>query len=218
VGIFRKPADPIGETEASLVQLRRRRDVLATKLAEVKIGCEKAQDSWQAALDGDDPSRLEKAGTRLAGAKEIAALLEGELDDCARQIAIAETELSFAQDRVGREAKAARLDQQAKTIAPMFDRYGEACARFAEELSRIDFFDAQAAASIILQTSEAVLGAKQSILDQMRFMAAELRREPTPRVAEPKLPAGVLPRGIVPGRNDTHQPQFWSGDKMFPAG
>jgi chromosome segregation ATPase len=210
VGIFRKPDDPIGEIEASLAQLHHRRDVLATKLAEAKIGCEKAEAAWQAALDGDDPKALEKAGARLLEAKELANLLEAELDDYARQIAIAETELSFAQDRAAREAKAARLDSQAAAIEPRFDDYAAAASRFGNELSKIEgLFDAEAAASIILQTSEAVLGAKQSILNQMRFLSAELRRDPPPRAPEPSpMPAGTVPRTwrALGERNDPHEP------------
>src|SRR6202011_2700164 len=45
-------------------------------------------------------------------------------------------------------------------------------------------FDAEAAGAIVRQTAASVLGAKPVILDQMRFMAAELRREPPPRAPE----------------------------------
>jgi len=216
--IFGKAAGPIGEIEASLTQLRRRRDVLATKFAEAKIGCEKAEAGWQAALDGDDSKALANAGARFAGAKELVNLLEADLDDYARQIATAETELSFAQDRAAREEKAARLDRQAATIEPLFGDYAAAAGRFADELSAIQgLFDAEAAGSIVRQTAEAVLGAKQTILDQMRFLAAELRREPPPRAPEPpKLPAGAMPRGIVPDRNDPHSPPMWAGSRAFP--
>ncbi len=170
------------------------------------------------ALDGDDPKALEKSGARLLEAKELANLLESELDDYARQIAIAETELSFAQDRTAREEKAARIDSQAKAIEPLFDDYGAAAGRFANELSKIEgLFDAEAAAAIILQTFEAVLGAKPSILAQMQFLSAELRREPPPRAPEPReLPAGTMPRGILPGRSDPHEPAMWAGDRAFP--
>jgi hypothetical protein len=200
--------------------LRRRRDVLAAKLAEARASCEKSEIAWQAALDGDDPKALENAGGRLLEAKELANFLEAELDECARQIAIAETELSFAQDRAAREAKAARLDNQRATIEPLFDDYATAAGRFADELGRVEgIFDVEAAGSIVRQTAESVLGAKQMILDQMRFMAAELRREPPPRAPAPlELPVGVLPRGIVPGRNDPHQPPMWTGNRAFPAG
>ena len=216
--IFGKSAGPVGEMEASRTQLRHRRDILATKFAEAKIGCEKAQAGWQAALDGDDPKALEKAGARLLEAKELANLLEAELDDYARQIAIVESELSLAQRRAAREAKAGILDQQSKAIRPLFDDFAAAASLFANELNKIEgLFDAEAAASLILQTSEAVLGAKEMILDQMQFMAGELRRDPPPRALEPPtLAAGTMPRGILPGRNDPHEPPIWAGNRAFP--
>jgi hypothetical protein len=217
--IFGKPADPIGEIEASLTQLRHRRDVLATKFAEAKIGCEKAEASWQASLDGDDPKALEKTGPQLCKAKEFVNHLEAELDDCARQIAVVEAEFMFAQDRAAREAKAARFDSQAATIEPLFDDYSAAAGRFANELSKIEgLFDAEAAASIIRQTSEAVLGAKQTINDEMRFLAGQLRHDPPPRAPEPPpMAAGTRPRGpIWPDRNDPHEPAMWAGDKALP--
>src|ERR1700752_2556369 len=99
--IFGKPTDPISE----LTQLRRRRDVLAAIFASAKIGCEKAEAGWQAALDGDDPKALEKSGPQLCKAKEFVNHLETEIDDHAQRIAVAETELFFAQDRAAREAK-----------------------------------------------------------------------------------------------------------------
>lgn len=216
MGILRKPAGPIGETEASLMQLRRRRDVLAAKFAEAKIGCEKTESGWQAALDGDDPKALEKAGARLLEAKELANLLEAELDDYARQIATAETELSFAQNRAAREAKAARLDSQAAAIEPLFDHYAAAAGRFADELSRIEgVFDAEAAGSIVRQTAESVLGAKEMMLGQMRFLAGELRRDqPQKRPEQAPLQARGGP--IIPDRNDPHPPAMWGGDRAFP--
>jgi hypothetical protein len=218
VGIFRKPADPIGEIDASLTQLRRKRAMLESKSAEAKADCEKAQAAWESALHSDDPKLLDRFGARLLQAKELANLLDSELDGHATQIAIAESELSFAQDRAAREARAALLENQAATIEPMFDQYAAAAGRFANELSKIEgLFDAEAASSIILQTPEIVLGAKQSILNQMQFLADELRRDPPPRAPEPlKLPTGTMPRGILPSRNDPHPLPIWAGDRAFP--
>jgi hypothetical protein len=218
VGIFRKPADPIGEIETSLAQLRRRRDVLAAKLTEAQIGCEKAGAAWQTALDGDDSKVIEKAGAGLARAKEFCAHLEAALDDYARQIDEAEAAVSFAQDRAVRESKAANLDGHASALQPMFKDYLEVSERFANELSKIEgLFDVEAAGALVRQTSEALQGARDSILGQMQWMAGELRREQPPRAPEPReLPAGTMPRGIVPGRNDPHEPAMWAGDRAFP--
>jgi hypothetical protein len=216
VGIFRKPAGPIGEIEASLEQLRRKRDLVATSLGEAKASRAKAENVWESAVAGNDSKSLEKTGARLCEAKEFVTHLEAALDDYARQIDDAEAELLFAQDHSSREAKAALLDNQLATIEPLFDHYAAAAGRFANELSKIEgLFDAEAAASIIWQTSEAVQGAKQSILEGMRFLSAELRRDPPPRAPE-RLAAGVLPRGIVPNRNDPHEPAMWAGDRAFP--
>jgi hypothetical protein len=76
MGIFGKPTNSIGEVEASSTQLRRNRDMAAKTLVEAEVALEKAEIAWQAALNSDDSKALEKAGARLAGAKEFAAHLE----------------------------------------------------------------------------------------------------------------------------------------------
>ncbi|MFZ0495469.1 MAG: hypothetical protein WAM10_07470, partial [Methylocella sp.] len=178
MGIFKK-ADPIGELETSLTKLCKRRDFLAAQLAESERAIETAKASWQAALEGDDAKALEKAGGRLREAQEHASQLESELDNCARQISHAETEMSLAQNRAVREAKAANLDKQAQSISPMFAEYAEVSNRFAGELSKIEgVFDAESAGSIVRQTAESVLGAKGMILNEMRQVAAALRLDP----------------------------------------
>lgn len=218
MGIFRKPADPTGATKASLAQLRRKRDVVATTLREAKANCAKAENVWESALNGDDSKVIEKAGGGLARAKEFCAHLEAALDDYARQIDEAEAAVSFAQDRAVRESKAANLDGHASALQPMFKEYLEVSERFANELSRIEgVFDAEAAGAFVRKTSEALQGARDSILGQMQWMAGELRREPPPRAPEPtRLPAGTIPRGILPSRNDPHDPEIWAGDRAFP--
>ncbi|MGB6177202.1 MAG: hypothetical protein WBF43_12900 [Methylocella sp.] len=212
-------ADPVGELTASLAMLCKRRDFLARQLADGERAIETARSAWEAALDGDDPKALEKCGGRLREAQEHASRLESELDNCARQISNVETEMSLAQDRAKREAKAAVYDKLAQSIVPMLAEYAEVSNRFADELSKIEgVFDAQSAASIVRQTAESVLGAKKMIIGDMQYLAAELRRDPRRRPPEPpKLPPSVISRSsLTGGRNDPHPPQMWSGDKAFP--
>jgi hypothetical protein len=204
----------LGEIEASLTRLRNRRDVLATRLAEAKIGCEKAQAAWESGL-GDDPKALDKAGPRLSEAKEFGSLLESELDDYARQIAIVETELLLAQDRAAREAKADIFDSHAAAIQSMYQEYLEVSGRFGKLLGRTEgmldsytagaLSDAHAGGALVLQTRGELEGARDPILGQLQWMARELRQDPPPRPPEPSpMPAGTVPRGMFPDRNDPH--------------
>jgi len=217
MGLFSKQAAGlVGDAEARLSHFRNNRDVLARKLEKAAADRESASAAWQLALDSDDCKVLEKAGGRLSATQELAGHLEAALTEHDQRTAEAEIALAAAKGRAQREAKADIIDKQAQSIAPIFDEYAALCARFAGALGAIELFDATAAASIVQQIAESVQGAKPAILDQMRQLAAELRRDPVPRAAPMQLPAGAAPRGFFPERNDPHPPQVWSGNRAVP--
>lgn len=202
--IFGKTADPIGELNTSLERLRKRRDFLAARLEESARAIEKARASRKAALDGEDGAAFSKCGAALLQAEELACLLETEIDDCARQISNAETELSLVQDRAAREAKAARLEKAAENIGPAHDAYIEASNMYVDALAPLEgIFEADTRVAYVKKTASEIGGGLPMLRCETDARIAELRREPAPRAPAPQLPPGVLPRGTL-WRNDPH--------------